>query len=657
MVSESVLRRGQILAGALLAVAVAAALARDVLVSPAAPFLSHRDAPWIVAPTPLQTDGLAIDLAHPPTSFFARPLEVGVPVGPVILHVRAMREVELFLNDAQLPLPPADPRLWKDARTLDLRPHLAAGRNVLAARVRNPAGPPALQLWIDGLADRVETDASWLAAWEGDPIARGVVAEDSLRHPDAGELPAPGASLAQHATAVALCALAGALLFLALRRLPEGAARRAPAFAVAAVAVLWILLFRRALGVPAEVGFDAAAHLEFIDWIAAHRALPHPREGSIMYHPPLYHAATAVLLAVFRPAGFGQHAVALWLPMASGFGMALAAGATMRALAPGSPWLVAGAVLAAGLLPMSLTVASCVSNEAPSAFFLALALLAAVRALLRERASPRDDVLLGAALGGALMTKYSGLVWAPLLIGAVAFKRLAVDGEGAVRAAQGAARAGGIFLALAGWVYARNLLLTGDPLVWNLNVDPGRSWWQLPGFHTVDYFLRFGEALRAPWFSSFYSFWDSLYSTLWGDGLLSGASGPRAAVHRFRYDVMAAGFLLAAPATVLVAAGWLDTVRASLRGGDLGRRLADSLLVLLPAVLLATIASAILRYPFWSGPKSFYALGLTPVLAVLGVRGFAALDALLARAPLPVRALPYGWAAAFLGTIAWSYAG
>jgi hypothetical protein len=656
--SRRVFSRVQFLGAALLAAAIAGGLAYHALVSPESAFLVRREAPWIVAQTPLQTDGIAIDLAHPPTAFFARPFAGDAGNGPVVLHVRALREVELFLNQRALPLAPADAASWRRARTLDLRPHLAPGENVVAARVRNPIGTPALQLWIEGLPERIETDARWVGAWEGDPPAYAVLAEDSVRHPEAAALALPWPSLARHAPLVALFAAAGGALFLALRRLPEEAARRAPAAALAVLAIFYALLLRHALQFPAGVGFDAHAHLAYVDWIAAHRALPHPREGSIMYHPPLYHAASALLLGALRGTGVSAHAVLLFLPLACGFGMAWIASATLRALAPGASWLAAGAALAAGLLPMNLVIASSPSNEGPSAFLASLALLVAVRALVRERASHRDDAWLGVVLGAAAATKYSGLLWIPVTIGSIFAKRVLVERSGLVRAALGAALAAGLAAALAGWVYARNFALAGDPLVWNLNVEAGRTWFQLPGFHTVDYYVRFGDALAAPWFASFHSFWDSLYTTLWGDGLLSGAASPRAATVRWNVEAMAAGFALAAPATVLLAVGWFASLRDALRGADLGRRLAASLLVALPPVFLALLASLSLRYPFWSAAKSFYALALTPTLAVLGALGFGALDAALARrAPLAVRALPYGLAGALFAAIAWSFVG
>lgn len=651
-------RRWQLAAAALLVLGIVGVLVRDVLWSPAVPFLLRGEAAWIVAQTPIQTHGMEIDYAHPPTAYFERTFSSDIPPGPVTLHVRALREVALFLNGRPLPLLAPDSSQWRRLRHVDLKPFLAPGKNVLVAVVRNPGGNPALQLWIDGLAERIETDPQWPSKWEGDSLAYAALAEDSLRHPEARVLPAPIASLAQHALAFGLLAVVGVILYLLLRRCPPHLAQWAPAFAIACLVVFWALFFRKVVSLPAEVGFDAAAHLDYIHWIAARHALPGPADGAVMYHPPLYHALTAALVRGLGRLGVGERALVSLLPMASGFGMALVAHGMMRLLAPTAPWLAAAASVSAGLLPMNLTLASCVSNEAPHALLASLALLITLRALLRKHASSREDVLLGLLLGAAALTKYSILIWVPLLLAAIAAKRLLVERAGVARAAKGCLLSAAIVVAIAGWVYARNAWLFGDPIIWSLNAVPGKSWWQLPGFHTAAYFLRFGDAFTAPWFSSFHSFWDSLYSTLWGDGLLSGAVGPADAVPRWRYDVMAATFLLAIPATLLIALGWVVMGRNAIRDADPGRCLAFSLLVALLPILLGTIASGTLHYPFWSGPKAFYLLALTPALASFGVFGFAAVDRFLAaRAPLAVQALAYGWAASFFGAIVWSHLG
>lgn len=651
--SERRFTRGQLGVAALLALGIAGVLAWDVLRSPSVPFLARDDAPWITARTPLQTDGMLIERAKPPTSFFERKFSAPPGTAPVTLRVRALRDVTLLLNGKQLALPDRDPVHWKSVTRLDLRPHLVAGENVLFASAQNPAGNPALQIRIDGLAEPFTTDERWISAWQGDPVAYAVRAEDSIRHPESAALPAPPAALRANAVPLLLLGAAGGALFAVLRRRPA-LARHAPAAALALVTLFWVLLFHRIGRIPADVGFDATAHIQYIEWIRSHLALPHPREGSAMYHPPLYHALTAALLGALAPLGASARSILVLLPMLSGLGMAFVARGMARILAPDAPWIAAGSVLLAGLLPMNLTIATGVSNEAPFALLASLALLVTLRALVRERASVRDDVVIGLVLGAGALTKYSILLWVPILLGTLALKRWIVEGTRFTRAVAGAALSLAITTALAGWVYLRNYRIAGNPLVWNLNADPDNSWWQLPGFHTADYFLRFGDALTQPWFSSFHSFWDAVYSTLWGNGLLSGAISPRLGYADWNYEWMALSFLLSVPATLLLGLGWACAARAALRGSDRGRRLGYSLLVGMPPILLASIASVSLHYAFWSVAKAFYALALTPTLAVLTALGFEALDR---RLPTPLRPLPYCWAAAFLGAIAWSQLG
>ncbi len=645
--------RWQLGVAALLALGATAVLARDVLQAPSVPFLTTGNAPWIVAQTPLQTNGMEIDAAHPPLAFFERHFSGDGRSDRVTLRVRALREVTLFLNGQQLPIE-SDPSRWKELRALDVTSRIVAGDNLLFARVTNPVGNPALQIRIDGLAEVLVSDTRWASAWEGDPVAFAALAEDSVRHPESGDLPAPLASLRAKTAPLACFAAIGAALFLCLRRVPRAAAW-APAAALAVVTSFWLLLLLRVVQVPAEVGFDAAAHVQYIEWLLAHRALPTPSEGSAMYHPPLYHALAALLLGVLQPLGVDARVILALPPLASGLGMVWVARGMARCLAPGAHWIEAATILATGFLPMNVTLASCVSNEAPYALLASLALLVTLRALVCERASLGDDMLLGVALGAAALTKYSSLLWVPLLLGALAVKRLVVERTGLARATLGGARALAVVIALAGWFYLRNHQLTGNLLVTNLDATAGKTWWQLPGFHTIAYFTHFGEALTHPWFSSFFSFWDALYSTLWGDGLLSGAISPRVAMRRWNYEWMAVAFALAVPATFLLVGGWIDVAQRSLRTDDRGRRIAFSLLFALPPILLASILSVNLHYPFWSLGKSFYALALAPTLGLLCALGFARLDASLERAPVAIRSLPHGWAAAFLAAIACSY--
>jgi len=625
--------------------------------SPDVALVSAGEAPWIWTSIPVQTGSRWILPEQPaPEARFERRFPGPQTKGPVLLHLRALRDVFVRANGRNVPLRDRDPRRWKDATEVDLTPYLVPGENLLQLEVRNPAGVALLQARLEGLDEPLETDGRWLAGLPGAPLVAAEIADDVTRLPEAASLPTPLASLRAHALALTLFGVAGAALFLALR---GRSGRAAPTVAIACVVACWVWLFAaKIVRLPSESGFDAPGHVAYIEQIATQRRLPFPSEGLLAYHPPLYHATAAALVTLVAPAPGGtlQRALLSLLPALSGLGLAFVAAALVRMLHPGRPWLVAGAAVTAGFLPMNLTLSAGVSNEAPHALLASLALLVAVRALLAPAPSRRDDLLLGLALGAALLTKYTSAMLVPLLVGGVAVGRW-LGGRASARASlAGALRSLALVAAIAGWLYARNLLYYRDPFVSSLNAWPGRSLWQYPGFHTPAYFTHFGDALTHPWYAGFHGFWDALYTTLWGDGMLSGVSAPVHAHALWRYDWMAAGFALALPATLAISAGWLRVVREAWRGDDVGRRVALSLLALLPLVFLVALLSVNLRYPFWSFAKAFYALFLTPALALFGVLGFEALDRVLARGRLrALRPLPWAWAAAFLGTIALAY--
>ncbi len=654
------LRRAQIALAAFFALGASGFLAHAALRSPDVPFIFSAATPWIWPPIPAQTGTRWLDQSRPRAGLFERHFLVDRIQSPVMLQVRAMRDLVLHVNGHEVALAGRDPERWKEATAVDIAPLLVTGDNILRAEVRNPYGVGLLQLRIDGTVEPIVTDERWLAAWEGEPLAPAAIADDGARLPDSTALPAPLAGIRQHALALLALFLGGMIVFLGLRG-RSGAQAWTPTIALALVGVFWVWLFLgKITRIPSDAGFDAPAHLAYIASILHEGTLPLADQGLQTYQPPLFHATTALLLALVRTAqgSPAQRAVLSLLPVLSGLGMAFVAAAMARLLVPDSPGMQAGAIVVAGLLPMNLTLAASVSNEAPHALLASLALLAALRALLATSTTRRDDWVLGLLLGLALLTKYTSAILVPILVGAVALKRWIVERAPPLPIAAGAARALAAVAGLAGWVYVRNWLYFGDPFVWSLNAWPGKTLWQFPDFHTLGYFLRFGDSLTQPWYSGFHSFWDSLYTTLWGDGTLGGAGGVEYFHGRWRCDWMAAVFLLALPATGFVAMGWIRAGVGALRDASLGRRLALSLLVGLPPLLIASLVNINLHYPFWSFGKAFYALFLTPTLALFGVLGFDALDRVLARrAGSALRSLPWGWAVAFLGSIALSYGG
>jgi tetratricopeptide (TPR) repeat protein len=97
-----------------------------------------------------------------------------------------------------------------------------------------------------------------------------------------------------------------------------------------------------------------------------------------------------------------------------------------------------------------------------------------------------------------------------------------------------------------GWHYGRVWARFGKPIVGNWDALPGQEgqgqWWLEPGFGTSAFYAGFGRSLISPSFSGFHSFADGLYSTLWGDGLASGAADLRGLRPPWNYDLAGAGY-------------------------------------------------------------------------------------------------------------------
>jgi hypothetical protein len=215
-------------------------------------------------------------------------------------------------------------------------------------------------------------------------------------------------------------------------------------------------------------------------------------------------------------------------------------------------------------------------------------------------------------------------------------------------------------VAFAGWFYLRNVLLFGDPLIANWGDMPGSTlkWWQQPGFHTASYYLSFGESFTHPYLSAFRSFWDSLYSTLWGDGGIAGRVHPAQRHAFWNYEFMSATYLLAVPATLLAAVGAVHCFGRAMRDTDAGRRAAFSFLLTLTYAVGFGLIYMSLRLPFFAQAKASYGLVVMAPLALFFADGMSWFDDLLAaRGWTVVRAALYGWFVAFVASCYLSFAG
>ncbi len=613
------------LAGAAFVLAATAALILwSARVAERAYLIRHDpDAYWITPQQAPHTTARRVDRSDPPAFVFAREFQLAAAPERARIRLRALRDVELRVNGQAVALPGRDPRRWKSPVEADVAELLQPGSNRIEAEVRNSGGPPLLQLRLEGVAERVATGWAWSVESRGQPL-RAVVADD-VRDPPRGEsLPRPFEELRKRAPvglALFLLAAAPAWLRRPLPRLLRGA--NAPRVALAAVTAFWGVLFvRKALAHPLELGFDAVGHMDYLRFLAREGRLPLPDEGWSAFHPPLFYAITGGLRAAFgtEEGSTGDRVLLHLLPMLSGLATAWLASRLARALAPGARAVEVASILAAGLLPMQLYVATFVSNEAPHAALVGVALVLAARLLSDERSASRRLLALSGALGLALLTKATSAPLAALILVAVGAKLWLVEARPARALGVVCALAAGA-LVLAGWFYLRSWQLYGSPFATNVEVFAEWTYWMPPGFHTASWYRGFGEVFVHPVFSSFHSYWDGLYGSFWGDAYASGQAGVSLESAPWDYAAMAAIYPLALPATGILGLGIALCAARALRGPDLGRRLARTLVLALVYLLALMTLLISFRYPVNAYPKAFYGLAAATPLAFLFAEG------------------------------------
>jgi len=604
-------------------------------VDPETPFLpANPPAAWILYPTPPSTlPQAAVEM----DTVFRRAFVLPRQPAAAKLRVRWFRHGAVAVNGvlAAATRPGAS---WKSPVEEDIARLLRPGENTLEARAENDSGPPALWLSLEAPGFRLVTDEQWEASladasWR--PARRATVPMDEwwsqprpLGPPDIAANPHPVAAARATLPLLTAFALLGLIPLSVLRawarRRPAGPLTgRETAVLLAAVAALWGALFWNDRHLSLLWGFDGSAHLEYVRAVLEDHHLPLANEGWEMYQPPLYYLLSAGLLRLTGHATVDAGAL-IWLHVLGWAAGLLQCGSVLAAIrllfAERLRPLFAGLCLAV-FLPVQLYMFQYISNEGLHAALCSLALWLALRILRRDDLSVRSHTILGIVLGLAMLAKFSALVtW--VVIAAVLAGRLAARG---IRDLRSYARTVGTLtlaaLLVCGWHYARVARHFGRPLVGNWDRDTGFAWWMDPGFATAGTFLRFGRSLTTPLLSAFHGLPDAIYSTLWGDGLLGGAS-LLTVRPPWNYGLMAAGFLLALLPTAALLLGLVASLVRLVRAPR-----AEDFLVLgaLGGTAFAVLLLS-LKLPFYAQAKAFYGLSSLISLCALTGRGFEILS-------------------------------
>jgi len=499
--------------------------------------------------------------------------------------------------------------------------YLHPGTNEIEARVTCSNGLPALSLELEAGGFLLESDETWESSLSGAVWQPARLASRPAE-------PAPGnwiygaeniqgawqACWPLASVFTTLAALAVAVHAQWSRRLSA----RGRAAGLMLMTSAWALLFLHNFPLlPALIGFDASAHLDYIQFIQKHMALPSANQGWEMFQAPLYYVLSAALLDLFHLQAQQPHAamvLCLFNLLLGATELVLILDA-LRLLFPSRPRCHIAGLLFAAFLPAQIYLLHYPTNEMLGTVMTTASLCVCLRILRRENPPLGWYALFGVVLGAALLSKASAIVAIAGLFLALAAKTL-WQRQSPCLFLRNTSLSLGLCLLLGGWHYIRLWREYGSPLAGNWDPAIGNAWWQQPGFRTFAYYFSFGHALARPFFSGFYSFWDGLYSTWWGDGCFGGATRISARPP-WNYNLMTFGFVLALIPSGLVLTGfWRALCEATRR-----RRLDWFLLTAVALFFAFAILVMSLRLPFYSESRAIYGLPAELPFCAFGVLG------------------------------------
>jgi hypothetical protein len=602
-----------------LTLAVLVLLAWHCFFSPKILFLAPGPGRWIVYPLPPE---LEVYTDFELVGTFRRTFVLPEKPAAASLSWRCLTNGELRVNGTVIPPSDSFSDNWKTTAQLDVGPFLHQGTNEISVMVTNQLGPPALSLELKSGNFLLESDESWEVAVSGSNWRAAQAASVIPRPGKGNEL-----YLLETMTGALqrcwpwLCLLAAiSVCGVALLRYGIGRAASFPKMILIMLAAAWLLLFLHNFPcLPAASGFDAPEHLAYVNYIQEHHRLPDVKEGWEMFQPPLYYLISATLLDLvhYRALELPGMMLLRFLSLAIGAVNLALIFASLRLIFPGD-WKkpLAGLVLAA-FLPAQICLLHYPTNETLSAMFVTGAFCLGLHLLRVRQPWWGWYGVLGIALGLALMSKASAVLAIPVILGALGVK-LMLRRERALQVWLGAIAAPLLICVLiGGWHYLKLWRVYGNPFIGNWDPKVHASWWQYKGLRTPGYYFSFGNALTHPFYSGLHSFWDGLYSTLWGDGLLGGKVNVLSRPP-WNYDWMTLGFVLALVPTALVLTGLMRALARCFRAASL-----PWLLMMGAGWLFAfAILAMSLKVPSYAQTKAFYGLPVLLPFCVLGALGF-----------------------------------
>ncbi|MCZ6834178.1 MAG: hypothetical protein O7G85_00235 [Planctomycetota bacterium] len=561
---------------------------------------------------------------------FRQRFNLDMPLIGSTLKVHSFKACIVILDGQQIHQSPQDFEQWRNVERVTLPSPLAAGPHELMILVVNESAPPLIMVSSEKLT--LPSDG-WETTKDGEQWSEAISIRDVESPSLSGKFPSTIKAIEQASPIIMLFLLLGGVITgLEARRTlldPDAKPLLSSSGLRWILIGLWIVLgVNNAIKIPSIIGFDASSHLEYIKFIVEQRSLPLATDGWQMFQSPLNYLISAPIYALCSGLMNDESIVKVLriVPLLCGIGQLEIAYRCGRLVFAQRPDLQVITTLVGGLLPVSLYMSQSVGNEPMAGFFTALTILLCLHLLMRETIE-RPFLLYGmtgVVWGLALLSKVTPV----LLVGPI----FLVLVHGLSRSATNQKRTIGASLTLvgttflvSGWYFLRNWIELGRPFVGGWDQSRNIDWWQDPGYRIASHLVTFGESLKQPMYAGVYGIWDSMYSTIWLDGFLSGIS---AYDYRppWNDSLMISGALLAIIPMSFLAMSmvtmWLPRLRHV--------RSAMLFCWMCLVVYLMAVLDLYWRLPIYSTAKGSYLLGLLPCVALLVAGGVAPLT----RAPV-----------------------
>jgi hypothetical protein len=584
---------------------------------------SEHGADWIRFRQPIE-----LRARKPQTliSIFRTRFELNEVPRKAILSFRAMKHAVIRLNNELLYRSDSPLNEWKKVYHIDLTPRLRPGANELLIAVQNRNGHAALLAYCKAL--KLVTGERWETSTDGRTWTQALSVHKSQPLLLSRRFQPVHRAFFSHLhffIPVFIVVFACSLLCGQQDR-PHWLASLIPTAKRIRWMLLgfWLIMAINNIGkIPLLIGMDINGHMEYVRYVAENRRIPLATEGWQMFQPPLFYIISAIIFKCFLNL-FSYDTVARVLravPLLCGAAQIELSYRALQYVYPKREDLQVLGTVIGGLLPMSLYCSQVATNEPMAGCISGIVVVLTFRFLRSSRLPPIGFfVLLGFVLGLALLTKTTAVLLIPPLVLFIGYPLLTnrFSTDRPIRLiAQRIAPVLGVAILVSGWYYVRNWIHMGQIFIGGWDPSRGIVWWQDPGFRTVQQFFTFGQSLFYPIYSAISGVWDSLYSTLWMDGFLSGIWA-YSARPPWNYGFLLSSAWLSLLPSAAILLGILAALckpREALRQGLL-------FAICCMFVYVTAILYLFLTIPIYSTAKATYTLGLVPCYAVLSAGGF-----------------------------------